>query len=161
LQDTDTFVAAPVVLTLATAVNEIVLLSGVIVDIMSNNNTSPGITTIDFAGTFENFAAYAQTVQFSTGHIGLSRFVLLFTREVQGGAYPCLVQINPATLQIGDDADASDVTAVAHTLTATVQSSVPGTSVRVEGLSPVSELWYGAIDAWYADAAAYAPRRTT
>jgi hypothetical protein len=162
LQTTGTFTdPGPLVLTLATTATEDQRVSGIIIDIMSNNNTSPGITTIEFVGTFENNAAWTQTVQFSTGHIGLSRFVLMPTREVQGGAYPALLRVNPVTLQIGDVVGAgTDVVAEVHTIVGTVTGSVPGTSVRLETLSPVSELWYQAMAAWYLTAEPYAPRRT-
>jgi len=163
LTDTDTYTTTDITLTLtAPAVSgetpaEEYLIAGIVIDLMSSNNVAPGITTLVLTGVFENSADYAQTVQLSTGHVGLSRFVLLFSREMQGGAYPSLVRIQTEVI-VGENDAPADVVSPTDVLTV-VATSVPGTSIRIETLSPVSELWYQAMSAWYANAAPYMPYR--
>jgi hypothetical protein len=158
LSDTDTYTTAPITLTLAPSAGEAVLTPGFIVDLMTSNNVAPGITTFTVTAAFEGMAAasYVQTVQLSTSRVGLSRFVILGTKEVQGGAYPSLISIANAAI-VGVDGDLANVI---YTRTFSVSlESVPGTSVRIETLSPISELWYQAMSAWYSTAQPYNPSR--
>lgn len=124
------------------------LIPGVIIDLMTSNNVAPGITTADFTGTFENGLPWTQQVQFSTMATGTSRFIVLASREVQGGAYPQLVVVDNGSL-VGETV--ADVQSFAPVSTLGVSfQSVPGTSIRIEGLSPVSKLWYQALAMWNA-----------
>jgi len=156
LQDTGTYTGPALALALAfeappTDDRQRALLPGLIVDIGTSLDTPPGKVTANLAATFENGAAYTQQVQMSLGHIGLSRFVILFSREVQGGAYPQLAVVdNGSLVGYSEGVEADPVYGAVKGIDFTVTNGPPGITVNIEGLSPISELWYAVLANWYA-----------
>lgn len=128
------------------------------IEIMTNNNVSPGTTQIDVSGTFEDGQPWEQQLQFSQGHVGLSRFVVLATRTTQGGSYPSLFtverelqlqgtgQATPLTAGVAPN-DATSFTATNgirgpnRTFNISVEVGNEDTNYRVELLSPVGQFW--------------------
>jgi len=127
-------------------------------EIMTNNNVSPGVTQIEITATFEDGQPWLQTVQFSQGHVGVSRFIVMSTRTEQGGSYPCLFDVE-RDLQLQDVAQVTTLTAGvapndASSFVATngirgpnrpfglsVEVGNINTNYRVELLTPVGRFW--------------------
>jgi len=142
----------------ATAQGNRYLFPGFMLEIGTSDNVNPSVSDITFAGTFEDGQAYSQTMQFSQGRKGVSRFVIAFTRQTQGGSYPSNVVVErdyqltlPAVATALTAAVApNDATtwvptnglrAAQQDFTATVTNAVTGTSFRLELLSPVGKFW--------------------
>jgi len=127
-------------------------------EIGTNNNVTPGVSSIDIHGTFEDGQDWTQTMEFSQGHVGVSRFVIMSTRTTEGSSYPSLFELSNGLLLTGAG-DAIPLTAAAAPNDAT--SIVPtngiraierqfsvdvteanlGTNFRVELLTPVGRFW--------------------
>jgi hypothetical protein len=146
----DTKIAnTPLVLTLAPAAGSDYLFPGVVIDLMTSDQVAAGIGTFSLAGTFENGDAYTQTfTEISSISGRTARYVILFTREVQGGAYPSLVRTSN-NFVLTQDATAPDHFRVNSSLTISTSILNPGTVVYAEMLSPVSDLWNQVLSFWY------------
>lgn len=145
--DSGTKPAGALTLTMGVDAGIKVLVPGIIFDVMTSNNVAPGITQFSIAGVFEDNTLWTQDITVSAGHQGLSRFAIIATREVQGGAYPSLCQImdNFVITSTGLFLGPTAVTS----LTVTVNRANVDTDFYTETLSPVSELWYWVMAKWY------------
>lgn len=141
------------------------LLIGNVVSIGTSANVTAGDSTIDMAGTFEDGSAYTQEVQWSQGAAGNSRWLQMFSKEVQGGAYPALVELRAEdylVVEVGTTADVSiaagptqslefldGLTAgPAQDLTTTVTQGNQGTNYTVQSLTPLSDYYYWGMAYW-------------
>jgi len=167
--DSDVKAAADLDLTLTAVEGDDFLFPGIVLDVYTSNNVAPGMVTAVIAGTFENGSAWSQTVTLSLGHQGTSRYIILSSREIQGGAYPALFRVSGGipVLETGVDNPIhidggalqqllflASPTSPPRTLTVTITKANIGTNFYVEALSPVSELWNWAMSLWYASAEA-------
>lgn len=67
--------------------------AAIIIDLSTSNNVTPGDVDMTLTGRFEDGDIYTQSLTFSPGKVGVSRYGIMFTQEVDGGAYPCLVTL--------------------------------------------------------------------
>lgn len=136
------------------------LVCGLMVSISTSANTPAGDSTISFNGTFEDGTTWDQTSQWSQGAAGTSRFIQYTTKEVQGGAYPALVELHASDyLVVGAGVSAVvtstppsttalsftngiAATAAAQDLVVEVEEANQGTSYIAQTLSPVSDYFY-------------------
>ena len=120
--DTILAAAAP-----ATAQGNKYLFPGLMLEIGCNDQVAPGVSDITITGTFEDGQPLSQSFQVSTGHVGLSRFLVMFNRTSQGQAYPSLVVVE-RDYQLTLPAVATPLTAAAAPNDAT--SWVPTNGLR-------------------------------
>jgi hypothetical protein len=142
----------------ATAQGSKYLFPGCMLEIGTSDNVNPSVSDITFTGTFEDGQPFTQTMQFSQGKKGVSRFIVAFTRQTQGGSYPGNIVVE-RDFQLSLPAVATALTAAAAPNDATtwtptnglreaqrdfqvdVTNAVTNTSFRVELLSPVGKFW--------------------
>lgn len=135
---------------------------GVTIDISTNNNINPSPVTLELSGVFESMEPYFQHAEVNPGHLGVSRYVLFFTHELQGGAYPQLLILRKqveilktgTVITFEGDGGAGPQTLAAPVRIFDVDISTfatgnDGIGVREETLSPVSSLWDWALGLWY------------
>lgn len=134
------------------------LFPGFVLEAGTNNNVAPGVIDLDISGTFEDGQPYTQTMQFNTGHVGVSRFFVAATRETQGGSYPSLINVSRDLIVVAGGtsialtaaAAPNDATAIVPTngirkvqrdFTVTINQANQDTTFRLELLSPVGRFW--------------------
>jgi hypothetical protein len=143
------------------------LIPGITMSFSTSNNTPPGdIEIIPGPSTdsevttgkpnfFENFSQYTQDALVQPGHIGLSRYCLLFTNIVSGMTYPELVLLQtdvmtaPPGVSFAVTTAPSGTTGITFTdgirdedtLFTVTFKGIDGTGVTIESLGPVSQLW--------------------
>jgi len=164
LSDSDVKAAGALTLSIAlgaaagTAQGNSYLFPGFILEMSTSNNVPAGVVDVDVTGTFEDGQPYTQSLQFSPGHQGVSRFIIMATRESQGGSYPSLISVQrdfilsgPAvSIPLTAAAAPNDATAIVPTngiramqrdFTVTVTQANVDTTFRIEMLSPVGRFW--------------------
>jgi len=142
--------------------------AGLIFDVSTSNNINPGQVSLSLDGYFENGEKYHQDITVNPGHMGVSRYYVIFTQETQGGAYPALVRLwrnvlegpapgvsAPITTNISEGGPTS-ITFTNGLRTGNFQLDITakgnsGTSVYAEMLDPVSSLWYSVMSGIQAD----------
>lgn len=116
---------------------------GLVISIGTAATTTPGDTTLSVVGTFPDASLYSQIIQLSQGKAGNSRFILLFSQIVSGGAYPTLVQLQTPSADVTDTAT--------NTLEVTVTSGPANAIYTISTLTPVSDYWDWAQAFWEYD----------
>jgi len=110
-------------------------IAGLVVTVGTNANVTPGNVYFTLSGKFEDGTVYTQDVQVKQARAGSSDFIILFSKEIQGGAYPALAHLVY-------DASAPTV------LTIAVTNAATNTEVSVATLSPVSDQYYWMLAYW-------------
>lgn len=134
------------------------LVPGIVIEITSGGDVAPGVSRLSVTGTFEDGQAWSQTdIELAQGNPGTSAYIIVPTRETDGGAYPSLCCIQRDLLQAAAGgsialtaaAPPNDATAIVPTdgirsprydLSVAVDDAITGTFYRVATLTPTQ--WY-------------------
>lgn len=111
------------------------LIAGIVLTVGTSALVTPGNTYITWAGTFEDGSAFTQDTQWKQSAAGSSDFIQLFSKEIQGGAYPALVKLS---------------TTGPVNLTASITNGALNTEYSGQSLSPVSDYYYWMLAYWEA-----------
>jgi hypothetical protein len=134
------------------------LFPGFMLEISTSDNVAPGVSTASIHGVFEDGQEWTQDVQFSQGHVGVSRFLVFGSRTEQGSSYPSLFRVSQGLLltEIGgaivltpgaapNDATSATPTngirAIERQFSVDVTEANLGTAYRIELLTPVGRFW--------------------